>query len=337
MSIKGNLETFDLSSLLQMLNYEKKTGRLKITSKDNEVLIILQQGDVVFATEARKTNRLGLLLMNNGLIDQQALDSCLTLSRRKNQSIGKTLVQEGYITARELNDFLLKQAENSIYDVFLWESGGFVYNDVDVNLKRFAGRNFHTMNLLLEASRRIDELKVLKKQIPNEQAIVKLAGDAADDREEVEFNSDEKRLLSMVDGLASVRQILDQTGYDDFTGYKLLNSLLSSGKVKLLQVLEPEELAKHALTQFQGVDSRQFRQTLDSIGLSRSSVLRLSLTRIFREALDIPLLLETVDNEAKKIAGSPEQEDLRKLKEDHRVPLMNAVLELLWQATAECR
>lgn len=336
MSIKGNLETFDLSSLLQMLNYEKKTGRLKITSEDNEVQIILRQGDVVFATEARKTNRLGLLLMNNDLIDQQALDSCLALSRQKNQSIGKTLVQEGYITARQLNDFLLKQAENSIYDVFLWESGGFVYNDVDVNLKRFAGRNFHTMNLLLEASRRIDELKALKKQIPNEQAIVKPAGDSADSSGEIEFNSEEKRLLSMVDGLASVRQILDQTGYDDFTGYKLLNSLISSGKVKLIHVLEPEELAKRTLTQFQGVDSGQFRQTLDLLGLSRSSVLRLSLTRIFREALDVPLLLETVNNEAQKIAGSPEQEDLRKLKEDYRAPLIKPVLELLWQSITEC-
>ena len=52
MSIQGSLETFDLSNLLQMIKYERKTGRLTIRYDDNQVQIYLQDGDIVFATEA---------------------------------------------------------------------------------------------------------------------------------------------------------------------------------------------------------------------------------------------------------------------------------------------
>ncbi len=331
MSIKGNLETFYLSSLLQMLNYEKKTGRLKIKSQTNEVQIILYEGDIVFATEQHKRNRLGLLLMNNGLIDQQVLDICLELSRKKNQGIGKTLVQEGYISLNKLNTFLLKQAENTIYNVFLWESGEFEYNDAELNLKGVIGKTFNIMNIMLEASRRIDELAVLKKQIPHDQAVPKLAGNPQANGE-IKLNADEWRVLTLINGSLPVRQILDQTGYDDFTGYKILNSLLSSGKITISPVLSPEELAGQAVTQLKSIDSKQFRETLDLLGLKRSSGLRACLSRIYRDALDRNQLMVSVENEAGKITAPEEKAELHRLTENCRTPFIKTMLQLLIQS-----
>jgi len=331
MSIQGNLETFYLSSLLQMLNYEKKTGRLKIKSKNNEVQIILFEGDIVFATETQKRNRIGMLLMNNGLIDQQVLDTCLDLSREKNQGIGKTLVQEGYITLNKLNTFLLKQAENTIYNVFLWESGEFEYNDAELNLRGVLGKKFNIMNIMLEASRRIDELAVLKKQIPDDQAMPKLTVNL-EDNPEIKLNSEEWRVLSIINSNSTVRHILDQTGYDDFSGYKILNSLISSGKIEIRPLLSKQELAQQAVSQLKSIDARQFRETLDRIGLKRSSALRVSLTRIFRDAADKTQLMASVENEARKIVNPEEQNLLYQLTEKSRTPFMNTMLQLLSQS-----
>ena len=54
MSIKGNLKTFHLSSLLQMLNYERKTGKLKIKSESNEVEIFLHEATSCLPQKPRK-------------------------------------------------------------------------------------------------------------------------------------------------------------------------------------------------------------------------------------------------------------------------------------------
>ena len=99
MSLKGNIETFRLSSILQMLNYERRTGRLIIRSRDNFIQIFLHEGDIIYATETRKTNRLGDLLKEAGYISQADLDDCLALSHNNNNRLGKTLVQKGYISA----------------------------------------------------------------------------------------------------------------------------------------------------------------------------------------------------------------------------------------------
>lgn len=331
MSIQGTLDTFDLSSLLQMLKYEKKTGRLTIRSKANHVQIFLQDGDIIFATESRKSNRLGLLLMNHGLISRKALDESLVLSREKNLSIGKILVQEGYISLQQLTAFLLKQAENTIYNVFLWETGEFVYNDARLNMKELVGGKFNTMNILLEASRRIDELAVLKKQIPDDQVVLRERNNF-ENNSEIALNEDEKRLLSVINGYSTVSEILDETGWDNFTGYKTINSLLSSGVIETVRAETPEELAELTVSRLQKIDGRQFREILDHLELKRSSLLRLVLTRVFRDAADKNQLLESVSNEAGKIAGADEKAEMIRLMENTNFPYINSLIKLLCQA-----
>lgn len=334
MSIQGTLDTFDLSSLLQMLKYERKTGRLTIRSKGNQVQIFLQDGDIVFATESRKNNRLGFLLMNHGLISRKALDTCLALSREKNLSIGKILVQQGYISLQQLTEFLLRQAENTIYNVFLWETGEFVYNDARLNMKEIVGGKFNTMNILLEASRRIDELELLKKQIPDERVVLRQKSNH-EKNSEIELNEDEKRLLSVINGYSTVSQILEETGWDNFTGYKTINSLLSSGAIEIVRAETPEELAELTVSRLQEIDGRQFREILDHLELKRSSLLRVVLTRVFRDAADKNQLLESVSNEAGKITAAAEKAEMARLMENTNLPYINSLLKLLWQAAEE--
>jgi hypothetical protein len=331
MSINGNLETFPLGSLLQILSYENKTGRLKIRSETNEVQIIMHEGDIVFATEAQKSNRIGLLLMNHGLITQDVLEESLKLSRERSQGIGKTLVQEGHISIAKLNAFLMKQAENSIYNVFLWKSGEFSYTDTPINLKGVAGNKLDTMNILLEAARRIDEFAVLKKRIPDDQGILEAAAPSGNKRE-VNLNEDEWRLLSLIDGKSTVRNILDQTGYDDFTGYQIVNTLLSSGEIEIKPVMSKEELAEQAVQELRTVDARQFRETLDRMGLKRSSMLRMALSRIYRDTMESSQLLQSVETEAGKMGDSSEKKALQHLRQNSRTPFMKALLELLEQS-----
>ncbi|MFP4226563.1 MAG: hypothetical protein ACLFRF_07515, partial [Desulfobacterales bacterium] len=197
-------------------------------------------------------------------------------------------------------------------------------------LKGVVGNKLNTMNLLLEASRRVDEIEIFKKQIPNESGIIKIAGNTDQSGDDIKLNPDEWRILSLIDGKSTVRQIIDKSGFDDFTAYKHLNSLIASGRVEVTQPKSQSELAEEAVSQLSRVDSRQFRAALDDLGLKRSSILRIALTRIFRDAADKAQIQAAAKEEAAKITDPKESAALYRLTEENPVPLMQEMIELLW-------
>ena len=95
--------------------------------------------------------------------------------------------------------------------------------------------------------------------------------------------------------------------------------------------------AQHALEQLKGIDAGMFRKGLDQLGLPRSSKVRLSLTRIFRESDNIEEMLTVVVQEAGIIAKSPDWRQLKQVKENSNVDYLNIIVELLWKAVAKER
>ncbi len=95
--------------------------------------------------------------------------------------------------------------------------------------------------------------------------------------------------------------------------------------------------AQHALEQLKGIDAGMFRKGLDQLGLPRSSKVRLSLTRIFRESDNIEEMLTVVVQEAGIIANSTDWRQLKQVKENSDVAYLNIIVELLWKAVAKER
>ena len=106
-------------------------------------------------------------------------------------------------------------------------------------------------------------------------------------------------------------------------------------RVKLAEESEEEvlkrTLAEKSIYQLKGVDSKIFRESLDILGLPRSSISRLALTRIFRGSTDSDELLHVLSEEASKIVGSEDWKTIRKLMEESKNPFLSNILLLLWE------
>ena len=76
------------------------------------------------------------------------------------------------------------------------------------------------MKLILEASRRIDEMSLLTAMITSNQLVYKMAGKEGKSPEEFSFSNTERHILSLIDETRTVRDILNESNYDDFTLYK---------------------------------------------------------------------------------------------------------------------
>ncbi len=239
MSLKGSLESFHISSILQLLCSESKTGVVQIKNGPYEIKIIFNQGNIIYAQEMGKKDRFSQTLVNNGIISSDQLKECLSKAQEKKLPLGNYLVEKGYISRETLVRFVSIQVEQILYEPFLWKKGTFEYKSAGFNFDGMVAVNLNVMKIILEGSRRIDEMPILRKLIPSDQLIFKAS--AKGGQGTLSLNSNEWRILSLNDGVRTVREVIQMSGYDEFAVYRLLNSLNASG---LIAKLEKESFEK---------------------------------------------------------------------------------------------
>lgn len=226
-SLTGNLNYFYLSNILQLISSNHKTGSLYLSFKRKNVSIIFIDGTIIFASGTKTESKLGNLLISKGFIDNTQLKDFLKRTKKRNIALGKLLVEDKIISSETLKAVVKNQIEEILYDIFLWEGGSFKFDETTPNLERIIVSPLDLISLILEASRRIDEMTVLKEQIPNNSIVYKLSKETK--RKDIEFVSNEWSILNLIDGERNIDEIIEMSNLDTFTIYKMLFSLTSSG------------------------------------------------------------------------------------------------------------
>ncbi len=161
MALKGDFHTVYITTILQMLCDENKTGVLRARGpKDYQVKLFLQDGAILCVMGTLKRARLGSLLQHSNLITPETLLRCLAMARERGQALGKVLIEEQVLTAEKLGAVVNKQAEEIIFNLLAWESGTYEYQDGRINLRDMVAVPINVMGLILEGLRRKDERMV---------------------------------------------------------------------------------------------------------------------------------------------------------------------------------
>lgn len=231
MNLQGDFEGLTLASILQLLCNDQKTGVLTVTCEGEESRVFFEEGTIIYATASLKEARLGYLMRNDGVISAQQLQKCLAQAKETKSHLGTILVEKGYISIEILKKYNTQQVEMILYNLLFWKKGKFEYKDAKLNLKGMIVTQLNPMKLILEASRRIDELSVLREFIPHDNLVFQMSGKVTN-KEEIKLNANEWRILSLIDGTRTVRQVIKQSNYDEFAVYKILFSMISSGLIE---------------------------------------------------------------------------------------------------------
>jgi len=231
MSLKGQLEAFYLASLLQLLSHESKTGVLQVNGGGNKVKIFVKNGLVVYASSSQKQHRLGHLLKVGGLVSPGDLHKYLQLARKKKQKVGRVLVEEGVVSKKDLTKLLRHQVKEILNDLFLWKSGEFEFKEISFSVEGQLITEINTMEIVLEASRRTDEWSVITKHITDDSLVFK-PSQQGQSQEEVKLDKREWRILSLIDGRRTVKQVVADSGLGEFVAFKTIYSLLFSGFIE---------------------------------------------------------------------------------------------------------
>ena len=168
MSLSGHLSELALPDLLQIVAMAEKSGRLDLTTRDGESLIVFRVGRIIYAASNAARETLGSILVHRRLISEETLRRALERQYRSREErrLGSILVQMGALSQKMLEEVILEQVERVIAEVVKWRDGYFKFEAIDipdrgevaVDAREFlAEPGFNTQRIALEISRLSDE------------------------------------------------------------------------------------------------------------------------------------------------------------------------------------
>ncbi len=229
MAIEGSLADVNLADICQLLAMGGKTGCLTVTDRSNFGYVYFEGGKVTYASILNRPDRLGELLVRNQVIDRDELSQAMEAqAHQPGKRLGQVLVSRGALTEEELNRFITVQIEEAVYHLFAWSQGSFHF---DPEQKPEAGAlkvSINAESLLLEGARRVDEWSLIEKKIPSMDLIFSLERDPRG-AEDVELTEEQKKILPLLDGQRTVREIVAESGLVEFDVAKAIFGLLQAG------------------------------------------------------------------------------------------------------------
>jgi len=154
--LKGNLKSLELSTILQMLSAENKTGILYFTQDQAIRAVCFKDGKIV-AASGKEGQRLGQILHDKGLISEKQLEEGLKKAKESGKRVGEALLDLEYINEANLKDLVRYQIREALSDISLWAEGDFEYLECPVEFDERGIHDINTMGIILEAVAKRDE------------------------------------------------------------------------------------------------------------------------------------------------------------------------------------
>lgn len=168
MSLSGRLEEHDLPEILHFLALNNKTGKLVLTRRQGQGLIVVRMGRILYAVSSSVHETFGNILVRRGLVSDEAL--AVALERQHlaaaPRRLGSVLVEMGRLTELEIEDVVRQQTTRVVQELCRWPSGFFKFETmaveaagrVEVDAQDFlVAGGISTDQVLIEAVTRLDE------------------------------------------------------------------------------------------------------------------------------------------------------------------------------------
>ncbi len=239
-----NVPPFTVAEVIQLLSLGNRTGLLTVTSKTNFCKVYFKNGAVIYVVNTKDRQRIGAKLVSYGKITQADLDKAVETQKASGttQRLGHYLRDLKLITEDDLQQVIMEQVKDGIYNLFEWDSGNAVFDNLqepsgidDTHIK------INIMSLMMEASRRVDEWDRIKTVLKSMDQIVAITGSLDDyintrppNRASIDIH-----IMKQINGVKPLRDIVKETGFTDFEIAELIYDMIINNVAKVVGEAPP--------------------------------------------------------------------------------------------------
>jgi curved DNA-binding protein CbpA len=230
--LKGSLKDFKLSDLLIGIQRGTRTGILEISDGPIVKKIFIENGDMVFALSHNEDDRLGELLVKQGTITLEQYNQSSRLLTKTQQRLGKVLVDLGYLTPKELFSAVRYQIEEIILSLFILQDAGFEFFKGKLPTEEVITLQISAADIIYRGIKRIDSFVLLKQMFPSEEAVLTFSQDPLNIFQSLTIEESDKKILSYVNGMYSIKTILSLSPEKDFDTLRTICALIGTGIIR---------------------------------------------------------------------------------------------------------
>ncbi|MEE9523919.1 MAG: DUF4388 domain-containing protein [Thermodesulfovibrionales bacterium] len=262
---KGSFSETRLPLILIYLNRNRLTGTLEIKTPSFAKKVYLEKGEAIFSSSTNEDDRLGEMLLKVGKITLEQFDGAVEILKKGGKRLGAILVELGYLSPKELFWGVKFQVREIIYSIFLVEDAGYEFIEGEVPSDEVIKLKMTMGNLIYEGVKRIDNLTRIRREMPALKDTLMLSDDPLSLFQNIELSSQDKKLLSLVDGQKSIKEILDASWMGSFDAMKILYVLFYTGMLvkKEGSVEKSESIMVDDLLKELSEDEMAFDQRVD--------------------------------------------------------------------------
>jgi outer membrane protein assembly factor BamB len=228
--------TIPLSDVFQMLSMSQKEGTLIVSDDESRKCIYFgKDGIQLLSSGRRRIPKLGDRLVRTGRITPGQLEAMLEEQKTAGRLFGEVAVAQGVLTQEELQNYLFTQIEDELCDCFVWKYKHFEFFEGPPT-EELLGQDhpvtkvaLNVNALLMEALRRRDEWILIERRIPEDTLIFTWSETGLPQREAIAADPAIGPVVTRVDGVSTVAEILAGTLLSAFDLYRVLHDLLQQG------------------------------------------------------------------------------------------------------------
>ena len=228
--LKGTLDDFSLPEIFRLTSHVKKTGRLEVERRNGSGRVYFRDGEVYYAESTKSKEQLGRKLMRSGRVTEEQLRDAIDENEATGKRVGEILVERGAVEVEQIEWAVRSQIEDAVFDLLRWDLGAFVW-EPDVETEVEVPLTVTVDNLIIEASRRLDEISQIRRQIESPEVVLAMAPRPPEGAHQINITPEEWQVLVLVDGHRSVSDIASFIGTDAFQTTRMLFGLMNAGLI----------------------------------------------------------------------------------------------------------
>ncbi|MDQ7786205.1 MAG: DUF4388 domain-containing protein [Thermodesulfovibrionales bacterium] len=228
---QGTIQSIGLPHLLSHLHRQRKTGTLFIKTLAFTKKVYFQKGDAIFASSTYEDDRLGEMLVKAGKITLEQYDKASAVLRETRKRLGAILVELGYINPKDLFWGVKYQVKEIICSLFQLEEAEYNFIEGTIPTNEVITLKMSMGNLIYEGVKKIDNLTRIRNEMPASDTVLKLSADPATLFQDVELSPQDRKMLSLVDSVKTIKELIDNTLIGSFEAMKTLHVLWTIGVV----------------------------------------------------------------------------------------------------------
>ncbi|MBL4849130.1 MAG: DUF4388 domain-containing protein [Planctomycetes bacterium] len=324
MSVRGSAETVDLVDLLSLIHQSGHAGTLRLAIGERVSKLHFFRGQIFLPTGGSSgAHKIGALLVRAGRLTGRDLLRALAIQKKEGhrERLGDLLVRLQHVSRDDLDGVIRGQFEDQICDLLFEASAEYEFRkdvlpagftDARGNIQALG---FDIRSILLEASRRQDEWKMIRKSVPSGRTVFQVVALAASAEwgvgsdgkvTEAQLTGSQQRKRSAgeaeilrrfrkgqalfegcpFDGVRSVDQIVGSSGLPMFTSMQIVASLRRDGLLRELSAPELEQTAVQQLEASQPKASYKLFEWANEVDHLRASGSRLDTVLLRKEHLE---------------------------------------------------